>query len=175
MKPLYFGGEYETEKGILTGIYSGLMLNARPALFGSYEKLPLIIRKGGHVFAETGGGWNNAAGKEYVPYGRRMFGPYLHRDFGGVPAPLDPDSKEGEGTFWCRVPDGTSEMETLVWNPAKIDLPIRIIINGEELAKTTVKPGEYKEIHTLVKNNQVKLKVTLTGDRTLVILQTSFN
>jgi beta-galactosidase len=168
-------GEYETEKGILTGIYSGFMLNSRPALFGSYENLPLIIREGGHLFADKGGGWNNAAGKAYVPYGRRMFGPYLHRDFGGVPAPLYPDSKEGEANFWCRVPEGTREMETLVWNPAKIDLPIRISINGEELAKTNVSPGEFKEIHTPVKNDRAKLKITLTGDRSLVVLQTSFN
>jgi len=168
-------GEYETEKGLLTGIYSGMMLNSKPALFGSYENLPLILLRDGHLFGEKGGGWNNAAGKEYVPYGRRMFGPYFHRDFGGVPFPLDTATRIGEGTFWCQVPDGTSEMETLVWNPAEEDLPISIKINVEELISTTVGPGEYKVLQTPVKSNQTNLKVSLRGDRRLVILQTSFN
>ncbi|MCX6326834.1 MAG: glycosyl hydrolase family 2 [Bacteroidia bacterium] len=168
-------GEYETEKGLLTGIYSGLMLNSKPALFGSYENLPLVLLRDGHLFGERGGGWNNAAGKEYVPYGRRMFGPYFHRDFGGVPFPLDTATRIGEGTFWCKVPDGTSVMETLAWNPAKENLPISIKINDEELISATVGPGEYKVLQTTVKSNQTNLKVSLRGDRRLVILQTSFN
>lgn len=167
-------GEYETEKGLLTGINSGLMLNARPALYGSYEKLPLIMRKGGHIFAEKGGGWNNAAGKQYVPYGRRMFGPYYHRDFGGVPAPVDPESSEGEGTFWCRVPEGTTGMETLVWNPAETDLPVSVQINDTAPVRTTVKPGEYRIIVVPVKSVKPSLKVSYTGDRALVILETRF-
>lgn len=167
-------GEYETENGLLTGIYSGLMLNSRPALFGSYENLPLILLPDGHLFGEKGGGWNNAAGKEYVPYGRRMFGPYFHRDFGGVPFPLDTATRIGEGTFWCQVPDRTSKMETLIWNQAKEDLPVNFKINDEELTSATVGPGEYKVLQTPVKSNQTNLKVSLRGDRRIVILQTSF-
>ena len=170
-----FWGEYETERGLLTGINSGLMLNSRPALFGSYENLPLIIREGGHIFAEKGGGWNNAAGKQYVPYGRRMFGPYEHRDFGGVPEPLDPGSKTGEGTFWCRVPPGTSSMETVVWNPAQEPLPISIVVNDKASGTTQIGPGEYKVIQTQVTPFQDKLKITLRGNRTLVVLQSGFN
>jgi len=168
-------GEYETERGILTGIYSGFMLNSRPALFGSYEKLPLIIREGGHIFADKGGGWNNAAGKQYVPYGRRMFGPYEHRDFGGVPEPVEPAGKEGEGVFWCRVPEGTKTMETLVWNPANKNMEISIKVNNEPAAPVSVGPDEYKVIQSPVTPDQGKLKVSLSGDRTLVILQTNFN
>jgi hypothetical protein len=88
---------------------------------------------------------------------------------------LDTATRIGEGTFWCQVPDGTSEMETLVWNPAEEDLPISIKINVEELISTTVGPGEYKVLQTPVKSNQTNLKVSLRGDRRLVILQTSFN
>jgi hypothetical protein len=152
-----------------------LMLNTKAALFGSYESLPSVIRDNGHIFAGSGGGWNNTAGKQYVPYGRRMFGPYSHRDFGGVPEPDNPGNKEGEGTFWCRVSEGVREMKTLVWNPAKENLPIRITINGEEMTKTTISPGAFKEISTPVRNGSQKLKITLSGDRTLVVLQTSFN
>jgi len=168
-------GEYETEKGILTGIYSGLMLNARPALFGPYENLPLFLREGGHLFAGKGGGWNNAAGKQYVPYGRRMFGPYEHRDFGGVPEPAGPAGKEGEAVFWCRVPEETKIMETLVWNPAGNGLEISITVNNEPTAPVSVGPDEYKVIQSDVKPDHGKLKVSFSGDRALVILQTNFN
>jgi hypothetical protein len=168
-------GEYETEKGMLTGINSGLMLNSKPALFGSYEGLPLILQKDGHLFAEKGGGWNNAAGKEYVPYGRRMFGPYIHRDFGGVPFPVETDSGEGEGIFWCRIPTGISTMETIVWNPSDQELSIKIKINEEELTNERVKIGEYKVIQTPIKASLTNLKVAFNGDRRLIILQTSFN
>ncbi len=168
-------GEYETEKGILTGINSGFMLNSKPALFGSYERLPLILQKDGHLFAEKGGGWNNAAGKEYVPYGRRMFGPYSHRDFGGVPTPDDPDSSEGEGFFWCRVPEGTGFMKTLVWNPAKEQVKINIEINDQPVSNETIAAGEYKWIESKIADPANSLKIDLKGDRRLVILQTSFN
>jgi len=151
------------------------MLNSKPALFGSYEGLPLILLKDGHLFAEKGGGWNNAAGKEYVPYGRRMFGPYIHRDFGGVPSPIYIDSSQGEGIFWCRIPAGVSIMETIVWNPSEQELALKIEINGTELTNETVKKGEYKVIQTEIKSGSSSLKIALKGDRRLVILETSFN
>lgn len=168
-------GDYETEKGLLTGINSGFMLNSKPALFGSYEGLPLILLKDGHLFGEKGGGWNNAAGKEYVPYGRRMFGPYIHRDFGGVPSPIYIDSSQGEGIFWCRIPAGVSTMETIVWNPSEQELAVKIEINETELTNETVKKGEYKVIQTEIKSGSSSLKIALKGDRRLVILETSFN
>jgi hypothetical protein len=167
-------GEYETEKGIVTGIYSGLMLNSRPALSGSYEKLPLILQENGSLFAGKGGGWNNEAGKQYVPYGRRMFGPYLHEGFGGVPGPVNKDSTKGKGFFRCRIPAGKQSMITLVWNPSDENLPVDIEINDDKEPRVTVLPGEYKVIKSPVPENTTDLKVSLGGDRRLVILQTSF-
>jgi len=168
-------GEYETEKGLLTGIYSGMMLNSKPALFGSYENLPLILLRDGHLFGEKGGGWNNAAGKEYVPYGRRMFGPYFHRDFGGVPFPLDTAIRVGEGTFWCSLPDGTDSMETAVWNPFDISLPLIVRINDKVVSEVSLAPRKYSWVESEVKGILSQIKVTLSGDRRLVILQTSFH
>jgi hypothetical protein len=168
-------GEYETEKGMIIGAYNGLMIGSVPALFGSYEKLPLILHKEGHLLAEKGGGWNNAAGKQYVPYGRRMFGPYYHKDFGGVPEPMDAESTTGEGFFWCRVPAGTQWMTTIVWNPSKEILPVKVKINEVLISDVQVQPGEYKVIESVVPVNATDLKIGLSGSRTLVILQTSFN
>jgi len=168
-------GEYETEKGMIIGVYNGLMISSVPALFGSYEKLPLILHKEGHLLAEKGGGWNNAAGKQYVPYGRRMFGPYFHKDFGGVPEPINAESSTGEGFFCCRVPAGTQLMTTIVWNPSKEILPVSVKINEALISDVRVQPGEYKVIESAVPVNATDLKVSLSGSRTLVILQTSFN
>lgn len=167
-------GEYEMEKGILTGINSGFLLNAKPALYGSYENLPLIM-KDGYLFAEKSAGWNTTPGKEYVPYGRRMYGPYKHRDFGGVPVPLNKDDVNGEAFFWCKVPVGTQNMTTIVWNPAESELPISILINDKMIKQEKVRAGEYKCINTPLKNEGTELKVGLKGDNKLVILQTAFN
>lgn len=171
--PILWGG-YETEKGIVTGVYSGLMLNSRPALFGSYEKLPFILRENGSLFAGKGGGWNNAAGKQYVPYGRRMFGPYLHDGFGGVPRPVNPETSTGQGFFWCRVPAGKQQMTTLVWNPSEESLPVNVGINDDQASISIVPPGAYQVIKSPLPQNTTDLKVSLSGDRRLVILQTSF-
>lgn len=168
-------GEYETEKGMIIGAYNGLMISSVPALFGSYEKLPLILHQEGHLLAEKGGGWNNAAGKQYVPYGRRMFGPYYHKDFGGVPEPINPESSDGEGFFCCRVPAGTQWMTTIVWNPSKEILPVKVKINEVPVSDVQVQPGEYKVIECAVPVDATDLKVGLCGSRTLVILQTNFH
>jgi hypothetical protein len=167
-------GEYETEKGLIVGVYNGLMVNAKPALFGSYEKLPLLLNKDGHMFAEKGGGWNTSAGKAYVPYGRRMFGPYYHKDFGGVPEPVVAESAEGEGAFWCRVQSGTKSMKTVFWNPSAEKLAVKITINQGKETGYTLLPGEYKEVETMLPDNATDLKVSLKGDRRLVMRQTTF-
>lgn len=167
-------GKYETEKGILTGINSGFMLNTTPALFGPYEGLPLILQKDGHMFAEKGGGWNTAAGKQYVPYGRRMFGPYIHREFGGVPLPVDNSTSTGIAEFWCRIPTGTSLMSTTVWNPSDETLSIKIMINDNEVSMKSIEPGKYVKVSSEVEKLHTDIKVTLKGDRRLVVLETNF-
>lgn len=167
-------GEYETEKGILDGITSGFMINAKPSLFGSYEELIYSVDKYGHGYAGAKWGWNNRAGKQYVPYGRRMFGPYYHRDFGGIPTPVDLESKTGLAYFWCRVPEGTTHMNTMVWNPSDEDLNITIGLNGQQVSDETILPGEYKWVESKNPGGSTTLKIELEGDRRLVVLETAF-
>lgn len=167
-------GRYETEKGILTGIYSGFMLNSKPALTGSYEGLPLILFKDGHMFGEKGGGWNNAPGKQYVPYGRRLFGPYVHRDFGGVPTPVNNVNPVGTGEFWCRLPPGTGSMFTTVWNPSEENLKISVFINDRQASEAEIAPGKYLLVPAEINKMITDIKVTLKGDRRLVVLETRF-
>lgn len=166
-------GAYGTEKGVLTGIYSGLMINAKPALVGSYEDLEYSVDVLGHGYAGAKWGWNNRAGKQYVPYGRRIFGPYYHRDFGGVATPLDPDSENGEAFFWCRVHGNTSEMYNLVWNPADEPAKVTIAVNGTATS-ALIRPGAYQSLQVPVDGSTGELEVMLTGDRRLVLLETVF-
>ena len=66
-------------------------------------------------------------------------------------------------------------MTTIVWNPSKEILPVSVKINEALISDVRVQPGEYKVIESAVPVNATDLKVSLSGSRTLVILQTSFN
>ena len=168
-------GEFETEKGVLDGITSGFMLNSKPKLFGSYENLPITLEDEGHMWAGAKWGWNTRAGKQYVPYGRRVFGPYVHRDFGGVPTPLNPESKTGKAYFWCRVPEGTRSMKTLVWNPSEESLNIKIGINDITVSNDIILPGTYKWTDSKIEDKRAALKIDLEADRRLIVLETKFS
>lgn len=166
-------GEYETEKGVLTGINSGLMLNTKPVLTGRYRELPLIVTKEGHQYAEKPGGWNNRAGIQYVPYGRRPFGPYYHRGFGGIPEPEDED-QTGEGVFWCRIPAGNNAILNTVENPADQDQDIQIWVNGKMVIDQVVPAGKQYSLTGRFDPVEDPVKVRIRGDRRLVILETAF-
>ncbi len=167
-------GEYETEKGLLTGIYSGFMLNSKPALYDSYEHLPILLLPDGHMYGERGGGWNNRAGLQYVPYGRRMFGPYIHRGFAGTPTIQEPSTDTGKAYFWCRVPEHTGIMQNLVWNPADVALTFKVSVNDSANVMFTIQPGEYKHVEVPLVYTPNPIKFELEGDRRLVVLETSF-
>jgi len=127
----------------------------------------------GHAYAGAKWGWNNRAGKQYVTYGRRIFGPYYHRDFGGIATPFDPKSGKGRAIFWCRVPESTSKMSNMVWNPAEEPAKITISVNGTETS-AMIGPGDYQYLHVPVKEAAGVLEVKLTGDRRLVLLESVF-
>lgn len=164
-------GDYGSEKGLLTGINSGLLLNSRPRIMGT-GKNEITVTKEGHEFA--GGdrsGFNTRPGIQYVPYGRRPWGPYTFRGFGDVPAPLDDHDSIGEGTIYCAVPQGRTQSTTLVWNPADIALEIKIMVNDRETTRT-IQPDERTSIEVPV--NGTRITMRFRGDRRLVLLQTAF-
>ena len=164
-------GDYGSERGILTGINSGLLLNGKPRLTGSYSKIQLVVDKEGHEFAGHGGGFNTQPGLQYVPFGRRPFGPYRLRGFGDIPYPDDQNNNIGEGTFWCSIPAGKTKASTIVWNPSDENLTINISVNDKKVDKE-IKPGEKAGVDCPV--NSTNIKMTFSGDRRLVLLQTSF-
>ena len=164
-------GDYASERGILTGINSGLLLNGKPRLTGSYSKIHLVIDKEGNEFAGHGGGFNTQPGLQYVPFGRRPFGPYHLRGFGDIPYPDKENNNIGEGTFWCSISAGKTKASTIVWNPSDENLVINISVNSQKVHKE-IKAGEKVIVDCPV--NSTNIKMSFNGDRRLVLLQTSF-
>lgn len=165
-------GDYASEKGVLTGINSGLLLHAIPVV-PENNTSAMILTKDGDQFLGAPGRFNTRPGVQYVPYGRRMFGPYRLRDFGNVPDPLDKSSSIGEGFFWCTTPSNKTKISTLVWNPAQEPLKITVIINDTHSTEKIIQPNGKEWVNSPIKGGDIK--VTFKGDRKLVLLQTNFN
>lgn len=166
-------GDYGSERGILTGITSGLMLNSRPALTGSYASTRRVVHKDGHQFAGGPGGWNTRPGLQYVPYGRRPFGPYVHGGWSGTPRPENPKDPIGEGRFHCRIPPGRTHASHLVWNPSSIPLPVTLTANGTATT-VTLTPDETRRIEVPLAPGTSVVETTLRADRRIVLLETAF-
>ncbi len=80
-------GEYETEKGVVTDLYSGFLVNSTPRVPADYLGKGIVVTKEGYQLA--GGNrasFNTRPGIQYVANGRRPFGPYV-QSFGGQPLP----------------------------------------------------------------------------------------
>jgi beta-galactosidase len=168
-------GEYETEKGIVTDYYSGMLVNATPRLPDNFEsrKKQITVSPEGYQFA--GGnkaGFNTRPGIQYVANGRRPWGPFV-QSFGGQPKLISESGKEGTGKFWCKIPDGQNLSTSLVWNPAAEPVHINIKVNNLPGVDKTIPAGEKVMISCPVNSTSVNL--TYTGDRRLVILETAFS
>lgn len=165
-------GNYASERGLITGVTSGLLLNGKPRLSGNLDKLPLVIAKEGYEFAGHRGGFNSRPGIQYVPYGRRPFGPYHLRDFGNIPVPDTENGNVGQGVFWCTIPSGKKVAKTTVWNPSSEPLSLEVEVNGHK-ASQQIGPGKTEIVACPVDGTD--LRVSYRGDRRLVLLETSFN
>lgn len=166
-------GDYESEKGVITGINNGLLLNGKPRLTESYGKTPLVITTEGHEFAGRIGRVSFAQfpGLQYAPFGRRPFGPYHLRGFGNIPEPDEDNDNIGEGIFWCRIPTGKTSSSTIAWNPSDKNLKLTISVNNKKVTKE-IKSGEKSVIICPVNSNYIEM--SFSGDRRLVLLQTVF-
>lgn len=165
-------GEYETEKGLVTDLYSGFLVNSTPRLpqTGVGPRHIVVTKEGYQLAGGARGGFNNRPGIQYVANGRRPWGPFS-QSFGGQPRLID-QSAEGTGQFWCRIPAGRSKATSLVWNPGNEPLQMKIRINQLPEVNTTIPAGEKIFIDCPVDSGSVHL--TYTGDRRLVILETTF-
>lgn len=165
-------GEYETEKGILTDITSGFLINSTPRLTPEFAKKEVTITKEGYQIAGNSSvTFNTRPGLQYVANGRRAVGPYT-QSFGGQPRLGANNSGIGIARFWCRIPTGQNTCSTFVWNPSDIPLELKTKINdqGEIIQKI---PARGRITFDGPVNN-TDVGITYSGDRRLVILETSF-
>ncbi|WP_345947617.1 glycoside hydrolase family 2 TIM barrel-domain containing protein [Mucilaginibacter sp. PAMB04274] len=165
-------GEYQTEKGVVTDIYSGFLVNSTPRLPESFTKGVSVTPEGYQLAGGSRSGFNSRPGIQYVANGRRPFGPYVH-SFGGQPQISDKNSVVGIGKFWCRIPTGQNNVTSVVWNPGKEPLEIKVKVNALAEVSRTIKAGEKLALDCPVDKNEVN--ITYTGDRRLVVLETAFS
>ena len=164
-------GDYETEKGVVTDWYSGFLVNSTPRVPADYLGKGIVITPEGYQLA--GGekaGFNTRPGIQYVANGRRPFGPYIA---GVGRQPIPEKAKEGIAKFWCTIPTGENNSTSVVWNPGKEPLRITIKVNDLPEVSKTINAGEKRTVEAPVDKTNVSM--TYTGDRRLVILETSFS
>jgi len=164
-------GDYASEKGVLTGVNSGLMVHAVPRIPANI-KSKVSVTKEGNRFLGLNGGFNTRPGVQYVAHGRRMYGPYTLRGFGNVPEPIDTSTNIGEGVFWCSIPAGKTMSSTIVWNQNDEPLIIKIKVNELQEVSKEIKAGETISVDCAVNTSTIKMQ--FKGDRRLVLLHTSF-
>lgn len=167
-------GDYASERGVLTGIYSGMVLNTVPVVPpGTEGEHPLTVDENGFHFAGARGGWNTRPSIQYVGKGRRPFGPYGFTLGGSVQLPRG-HGPEGEGRIWLRVPEGRTEMVTTVWNPGDGAYALEITLDGAT-ERHTVPAGRTVELRTPLRATDGGAHaLVFRGDRRLVVTRTEF-
>jgi hypothetical protein len=167
-------GDYESEHGLVVGIYNGLLVNGVAVMPEELRaKYPVRVDSiEGWQIAGGSGGWNTKPSIQYVPRGRRPFGPYGFTSGGSER--LEPDAgPRGTGTVWMRIPAGRTAMTTRVWNPADHALELEITVNGTARSYP-VPAGGTVVLTTPLAAATTEVAVTFRGDRRLVLLETDF-
>ena len=165
-------GDYASEHGLVTGIYSGLLLNTVPSVPADIrDKYPLTVDASGFWFAGGTSGWNTKPAIQYSGRGRRPFGPYSFTTGGAVT--IDKAGRTGEGRVWLRIPEGRTTMATLIQNPVSESLDLKITVNGTSQL-VHLAPNSSKTVETPVHGGATPLAISFMGDRRLVILETDF-
>ena len=166
-------GDYASERGLLTGVHSGLLLNTVPTMpAGLQARYPITIDEDGFWTAGDAGGWNTRPAVQYVPRGRRPFGPYEFTAGGAYRLPQE-HGPDGEGRVWMRVPTGRLAMLNTVQNPSTDSLDVTVTVNGASLRRR-LPPGETVRIESPLTAGVTTVSLTVRGDRRLILLESDF-
>jgi hypothetical protein len=166
-------GDFASEKGIVTGAGSGLILNTTPIIPAELEKkYSLYVDEYGYQLAGAVGGWNTKPGIQYVPNGRRAVAPFSFSSGGNTV--ILKNSKEGEGFFYASLPSGKGCMYTVFENVVDQPLSISIRINDGEKEEYVIGPKQKVKVKSVLKHSPENIKVEFKGDRKIVILKTIF-
>lgn len=165
-------GDYASEHGLLTGVYSGLLLNSTPVIpDGLKARYPVTVSAEGYAFAGGSGGWNTKPAIQYVPHGRRPFGPYGFTA-GGTVSPSD-EHAPGVGHVSFRIPAGRSTMITTLENPVTDTLVLTIAVN-DATQPVRIPPRRTIRVESPVRGGATPLAITFRGDRRVIITETDF-
>ena len=173
-------GDYASERGLVTGITSGLLLNTVPRVPAELaSKYPIRVDEEGFVFAGASGGWNTKPAIQYHGRGRRAFGPYTFTTGGSVSLPRDA-GPQGIGRVWMTVPASRTTMVTTIENPVGETLEMEITVNGVTARHTLPPFATVRVPSTLVRQGSAgrsgpqEVALSFRGDRRLVLLETDF-
>ena len=184
-------GDFKSEMGIVTGANNGLILNTYPIVpEDQKDDCPIKVDSLGYQYVGSYGGWNSRPGIQYVPMGRRPFGPYEYT-LGGSDKVSAEYAKEGSGYVAVRLHADKKMMETTVWNPYKKPASISVIVNGTEVSTAEIEPGETAVIKSVLPGDETsssksdeyksdtsdgwkRLKIEFRGSRYAVLMKTAF-
>jgi hypothetical protein len=165
-------GDYASERGLVTGIYNGLLLHTVPVVPEGLGRARTIrVDSTGFAFAGAFGGWNTNPSIQYVGRGRRPYGPFTFT-LGGAVRLEKGTPAEGEGRVWLRVPAGRRMMTTVVHNQAAEAKTLHVTLNGTA-QQVSVPAGQTITVETPLAG-ATTLALTYRGDRRLVLLETDF-
>ncbi len=166
-------GDYASERGLLTGVHSGFLLNTVPTMPAELQaRYPIKIDEDGFWTAGDAGGWNTRPAVQYVPRGRRPFGPYEFTSGGAYRLP-DEHGPDGEGRVWMRIPTGRVAMLNSLQNPSSDSLDVTVTVNGAS-QRRRLAPGETLRIESPLAATVTTVSLTVRGDRRLILLESDF-
>jgi len=157
-------GNYPTERGVITGPLNGLTYNCR--------WVATSTNAGRKPMPDNEGSWNELPGDQFIAKGIRPVGPFTYST-GATPKELKPQSDTGSGVFYAAAPSERKAMVTKVENPTKQAATLIVRINGIE-NKTRVEAGQTATIRNELTGDRSAVQVNYSGNKALVILETSF-
>jgi hypothetical protein len=161
-KPIVWGN-YSTERGVITGPVNGFVYNCRwvaPPTAPDAKAMP-----------DNGGAWNTHPGNPFVTVGVRAVGPF---GYSTGSSPRENKEPNGSGMFCCRVPAGRKVVVSKVQNVDKQAMSMAVSVNRTKGEATSVPAVETILIRSEIPNRATELTVKYSGDKRLVILETSF-
>jgi beta-galactosidase len=159
-------GDYPTERGLMPGPLTGLVINAvwvKPPTEENAKPLP-----------DNTGAWNTDPGNPFVPKGRRPIGPFGYSTATSL-RDATPKETRGHGTFHARLPKGRTTMVTTVRNGGTEPATLAVEINASPAGPPApVAPGATITVRSPLPEGATDVAVTYAGEKTLVLEETRF-
>ena len=186
-------GNYPTERGVVVEPIGGLVVNNR------WQKPP--TDPDAQPLPDNEGAWNTKPGDGFVPFGRRVYGPWTYTNATGIRDLSDPKnasyltgsaaeqldevdnvarrsegaSPTGTGQFWARVPAGRKWVVTKVENTGDKPAKIEMGANDGKAESIEVAPGQTATVKCEIAGGATDaVNVKFIADKSLVLLETAF-